>query len=176
METKRCAKHDNGQGAELPVSAFGKDSGRKTGLQTYCRECVNAAFKIYQREHPEWVKERNQRWKDNNREHWLKYSREYISRKRREQPERFRLRDLRQRCKKYGVTVEWYDEQYAKQNGVCAICKNACKSGRQLAVDHSHSTEAVRGLLCADCNGALARLEADETWAHSAIKYLTNHR
>ncbi|MFE9660328.1 endonuclease domain-containing protein [Streptomyces sp. NPDC005955] len=53
----------------------------------------------------------------------------------------------------YGLTAEDYRRLYEAQGGKCAICLETRKAN--LAVDHCHKTNAVRGLLCARCNGAL---------------------
>jgi IS30 family transposase len=60
---------------------------------------------------------------------------------------------------KYGLTPEMYEELLAHQGGSCAICKNACTTGKKLAVDHCHDTGRVRGLLCASCNTQLGFIE-----------------
>ncbi len=52
--------------------------------------------------------------------------------------------------KKYGITIDRYNEVFDKQNGVCAICKKPTK--KKLFVDHDHQTGKVRGLLCSGCN------------------------
>lgn len=53
----------------------------------------------------------------------------------------------------YGITGEDYKALYDFQGGVCAICLESRRTN--LAVDHCHKTEAVRGLLCARCNNQL---------------------
>ncbi|WP_416972557.1 endonuclease VII domain-containing protein [Streptomyces sp. 4F14] len=53
----------------------------------------------------------------------------------------------------YGLTGEEYQRLYEAQGGRCAICQETRKTN--LAVDHCHKTEAVRGLLCARCNSQL---------------------
>ncbi|MFI5877550.1 endonuclease VII domain-containing protein [Streptomyces sp. NPDC051445] len=55
--------------------------------------------------------------------------------------------------KTYGLTAEEYKKLFDAQGGRCAICQETRKTN--LAVDHCHKTEAVRGLLCARCNGQL---------------------
>jgi len=65
---------------------------------------------------------------------------------------------------RYGISVEEYEEIFAKQNGVCAICEkpeNLTKDGKlhALAVDHNHETLQVRGLLCMNCNTRLGYFE-----------------
>ena len=74
--------------------------------------------------------------------------------------------------KKYGITPEDWDNMFATQGGGCAICKGSCSTGRKLAVDHCHTTGAVRGLLCARCNQGLGYFEDDADRLDAATKYL----
>lgn len=55
-----------------------------------------------------------------------------------------------------------------EQNGLCAICGR----DRPLVVDHDHSTEQVRRLLCRTCNGLLGFAEDDINILQRAIEYL----
>lgn len=55
--------------------------------------------------------------------------------------------------KTYGLSAEDYQKLFVFQGGRCAICQETRKTN--LAVDHCHKTEAVRGLLCARCNSQL---------------------
>jgi hypothetical protein len=84
-------------------------------------------------------------------------------------PIKYREREL---AKKFGITADEYKSLLTKQDGVCAICKKECKSGRRLAVDHCHSTGVVRGLLCTKCNTAIGSLEESEVLFISALEYL----
>ncbi|MFD3740445.1 endonuclease VII domain-containing protein [Streptomyces sp. NPDC058629] len=61
---------------------------------------------------------------------------------------------------RYGLTEAEYDAMLLAQGGVCAMCRETCVSGRQLAVDHDHTTGFVRGLLCVKCNRQLGIFEA----------------
>jgi hypothetical protein len=74
--------------------------------------------------------------------------------------------------KKYGITIEQYEKMLAKQNNVCAICDKPCSTGRFLAVDHDHTTGAVRALLCQNCNVAIGFLGEDTDRMAKAIEYL----
>jgi Recombination endonuclease VII len=56
----------------------------------------------------------------------------------------------------YGLTVEQWDQMLIEQAGRCAICNEPMKSPH---VDHSHTTGAVRGLLCLRCNTMLGHFE-----------------
>ncbi len=72
---------------------------------------------------------------------------------------------------RYGVSLGDYDRMLAEQEGVCAICRTS-PDIRRLAVDHDHTTGAVRGLLCGTCNRTLAALERNPDWVSTALEYL----
>ncbi|WP_138958958.1 endonuclease VII domain-containing protein [Streptomyces sp. YIM 121038] len=55
--------------------------------------------------------------------------------------------------KTYGLSADDYEQILKFQGGRCAICRETRRTN--LAVDHCHKTNAVRGLLCARCNGTL---------------------
>jgi hypothetical protein len=71
----------------------------------------------------------------------------------------------------YGITLERYESMLAQQGGVCAICSRPPKRNR-LAVDHSHASECVRGLLCTRCNRAVGLLWDDPAIVERALNYL----
>ncbi len=73
---------------------------------------------------------------------------------------------------RYGITEQDYQVLLAKQNGVCAICVNVCASGRRLAVDHCHTTLAVRGLLCTKCNRGVGLFADSAARLRAAADYL----
>ncbi len=87
----------------------------------------------------------------------------------------WRKQDLQ---RKYGVTHEWYLAKLAEQGGACALCKITEPSAKDknFAVDHDHKTGAPRGLLCARCNTALAKIEDDPTIMASMVAYLARYR
>lgn len=62
--------------------------------------------------------------------------------------------------KRHGLTREEYNKKREQQNGVCAICKNPCKTGMSLSVDHNHTTGQIRDLLCKGCNRWVGILES----------------
>jgi len=77
--------------------------------------------------------------------------------------------------KKYGVSLEQYDDMLHHQNGECAICKSkdvGRKGAKYFNVDHCHSTGKVRGLLCHNCNIILGKIKDSKEWLSVAIKYL----
>jgi hypothetical protein len=75
--------------------------------------------------------------------------------------------------KKYGITVEQYNQLFLEQEGRCKICnRHQSEFKRSLAVDHSHSTNKVRGLLCHHCNKALGHFFENVSTLENAILYL----
>ena len=84
---------------------------------------------------------------------------------------------------RYGIDHDEYDRLLAEQGGRCAICRRTPSEVAQpkhwngyLCVDHCHATQVVRGLLCNDCNLAVARLESSPDTARRAAEYLERHR
>lgn len=117
-------------------------------------------------------------WKErrSSAEDVKEYMREWYKKARAANPEYYLAQDLR---RKYGVTLEWYRERLAKQNNVCAICKQpevAVIRGKVIAmpVDHCHNTGKARGLLCTKCNRGLGLFRDDVGILKSAIDYLQN--
>lgn len=52
----------------------------------------------------------------------------------------------------YGITIDEYNEMFEKQCGRCAICGGKHLGIKNMAIDHCHKTNRVRGLLCPKCN------------------------
>lgn len=91
-------------------------------------------------------------------------------------PEGVSRRQKNQRLRSsYGITLEEYQRMHGAQNGRCAICGEP-EVGKQLAVDHDHVTDRVRGLLCQQCNMALGKFRDNPVVLESAIRYLFRAR
>lgn len=71
----------------------------------------------------------------------------------------------------FNITPEEYDAVLEFQEGVCFICGRPPGKTR-LAVDHDHKTGLVRGLVCWQCNAALAKLGDSAARAYAAYIYL----
>ena len=78
----------------------------------------------------------------------------------------------------YGMTFDDYEALWLSQGGRCAICgvdaplRGHGRERMRLAVDHSHETGAVRGLLCGMCNGGLGLFGDEVGRLREAISYL----
>ena len=106
---------------------------------------------------------------------WAKNNRDKIKEKNRKQREGYTALDNRRHWikKKYGITLDQYDEMLANQGGVCAICGTPPPEGTLLHIDHRHvKPVVVRGLLCKQCNVAIGFLRDEPANAIAAAAYL----
>jgi len=81
--------------------------------------------------------------------------------------------------RKFGITLEQYNEMYSMQKGMCKICGCTTDDVRNskyknFAVDHCHTTGYVRGLLCMQCNTALFSIESIKNFGTVCEKYLND--
>ena len=134
-----------------PLEEFGTRRGGKP--KGYCEACESA----YQADHASTPDGREMRrkaratWNDNNHEYFLMY--------------------------RYGIKKADYDRMLAEQDGRCAICRSDVPGGKYTLwpVDHCHTTNQVRGLLCHRCNMGLGYFKDDVNRLRSAIAYLTKN-
>lgn len=71
------------------------------------------------------------------------------------------------------VTPEQYAKMFNLQKGRCAVCGKSYKDEIQmLAVDHDHTTNAVRGLLCRNCNVGIGLFKENPSFLLAAYFYL----
>src|SRR5262245_2625847 len=126
---------------------------RIDGYGTRCRQCMRDYGKAY--------------YKANSANY------KYDPTKYKYDPTKSRLNKLKT---KYGVSQAHYDAMLAKQDGVCAVCKRLQqRKNYRLSIDHDHTTGAVRGLLCSDCNLAIGFLGDSPERAEKLARYLQSH-
>ena len=78
---------------------------------------------------------------------------------------------------KYGITLDDYNEMFADQKGCCAICGiHQSELKKRLYVDHCHTSEGVRQLLCQHCNSLLGFAKDDVEILSNAINYINKHK
>lgn len=120
-----------------------------------CKECMSAARRAHYKAKRDSVLKRVRKYRKGN-------------------PDKIKHTKLMQT---YGISFAEYNVILASQNGVCAVCEReerAIWRGQKtrLAVDHDHSTGAVRGLLCQKCNRALGLLEENVRHMARLIEYI----
>ena len=95
--------------------------------------------------------------------------------------QRYLARCRRKDLKRQGMTQEQYDSKLAEQNGLCAICRlphgrSLCGRSKDLAIDHDHVTDQLRGLLCDDCNIGLGLYHDDPQRLMNAALYIIYYK
>lgn len=71
--------------------------------------------------------------------------------------------------KAFGLPGEAYEQKLKEQNNKCKICERLMAEPN---VDHDHTTDEVRDLLCHACNVAIGFLQDDPLIAQAAADYL----
>ena len=137
------------------------------------------------------ARERNSRNRERDPEAWRKKEKAYRDARRSKDPEGWKKYDRKYNTperkmkawkadlkRKYGITPEDYERMLSFQNKCCAICltsdpSKAAPHGKSVyfCVDHDHSTGAIRGLLCFQCNLAIGMLETTAN-TDRAARYL----
>jgi Recombination endonuclease VII len=142
-----------------------------------CSSCINAIQREkrgYIKKEPKTQEElraasraRNLKW------YWSPGVREKESQRKKDQRLVGYERILR---KKYGLSLEQYQEMLKEQDGKCYCCGDPPTGHKTLlAVDHCHKTGTVRRLLCDRCNRAIGLFKDDPSILRRAAEYLEGY-
>ncbi|MBI3334570.1 hypothetical protein HYZ97_03725 [Candidatus Pacearchaeota archaeon] len=115
---------------------------------------------IYREEHKDEINTSLRNYRRQNLEHMkVQHRRNYFSHR-------------------HGITPEQAELILIKQGGVCAICKSPITLGGKggAKVDHCHSADIIRGVLCSTCNTGLGQFKDDIAILSNAIGYLESFR
>ena len=91
-------------------------------------------------------------------------------------------KNLKRRCKRYGIDEEEYHKRMRKQKHKCKACRRKIGKGYlKDNIDHEHKKgfnnhKAVRGILCTNCNIALGHTRDDVIVLTRLINYLLNFK
>lgn len=83
-------------------------------------------------------------------------------------------RSKQNKASRYGITIEEYEYLYATHE-TCSSCKNTPAKGKNLVIDHDHSTGLIRGLLCGNCNLGIGHFKDCKDKILNAALYLERH-
>lgn len=151
-----CASCKN----QKTVDQMVRNRSTRTGFSPYCKECNRVKFKKWRVENTEKARQLSRisgkAWRDANPE---RARRKAMDSYYRHHDERREAQVWARLWSRYGITEENYNDLMAEQGNVCAICKQECKTGERLSVDHDHDTGRVRGLLCRACNFRVGQIE-----------------
>lgn len=153
-----------------PLEDFCKFHRQKDGRNTQCRICAKAQQK-------KWFS------KPDNKRRALERGARYRSRPE-YQEQRYRhnrdhrIRDKRiqyDRQRHYGLTPQTIQLMIHSQNNSCAICFIPFIEGK-FHVDHDHSTNIVRSLLCGHCNSAIGYAKENTKTLLRMVEYIEKHK
>ena len=77
----------------------------------------------------------------------------------------------RSRVRKYGITLEEYQERMSSSDS-CQMCGKTEKDGVLLCYDHDHTSNEFRGILCSPCNSGLGLIGDYLENVEHAVNYL----
>lgn len=75
----------------------------------------------------------------------------------------------------YGITMEERDEIFASQDFKCAICRDEFPDFQSAHVDHCHTTQVVRGILCQGCNQGIGLMKDSPDIMRAAALYVEKY-
>lgn len=141
----------------------------------YCATCSHR-----RRSTPEFkaaAVRRVKRWRDDNPDKLQQLrqrEKQSMAYKLQRQPSPERSLKMREyNLRRLGSSLGHYAEEYEKQKGCCAICGNY---QAKLVVDHCHTAQVYRGLLCNNCNLALGHIHDNADIALKLAQYLVNFK
>jgi len=159
---KRCGN------SYVPTARCQKYCGKQKVRGTCSWHVAQEITKKWMAENPAKMTEYRDKWRQNLADDPVRYQK-YM--------ERMRRKDL----KRQGMTQEQYDAKHAEQRGGCEIClqphgRALCGRSKDLAIDHDHETNQLRGLLCDDCNIGLGLFRDDPQRLFNAALYLLKYK
>lgn len=121
--------------------------------------------------HREYMK----KWRAENPDKHRTAQNKYTNNNRKQTNEYYRGRTY----KKYGLTVKEVNQTLVDQDNKCACCESEITLEASPKVtaflDHCHTTNKARGLLCNLCNNALGFVKDNKRTLQNMIKYLERH-
>ena len=131
-----------------PLDDFRKKRGA-------CRACERLYNQKYHKDNSELVSERK-------KEYWVKNRESLI---------------VNKRNRLYNLDEDWYENKLVEQDFRCLGCLTHQKDLEYaLCVDHCHTTDKPRGLLCKPCNLALGNCNDNEDTLRRLAKYAEETR
>jgi len=109
--------------------------------------------------------------REKNKEKYSEYMKQYYIKNKEQINQVTRNSRLK---RKYGISETEYNILFKEQGGVCAICGTSSPGGikKKFCIDHSHTTNKVRGLVCHSCNLMLGYAYDNINILREGIEYL----
>lgn len=179
LRCKACKKEYEVKNKDK-ISAYSREyertrRKRPEGYKELHKEKYRKSARDWRRDNADLVNEKIRQDRKVNPEKYREYERKWRS------SNLIRSREL-DIVKKHNISYDEYKWLCEKQNGICAICgkketRRSRTSGQicRLAIDHNHSTNQIRELLCHACNQVIGHSKESIDILKSAILYLEKH-
>lgn len=136
-----------------------------------CRDCY------YEKERPSrGNKELQAQLRKEYKRQYFQKNKERIIQKRKNNPINSDKQFLYFIKSKYGVSELEYKRMLDERDYCCDICglrqMGNAKNKDKLCIDHCHTTDKIRGLLCRNCNSAIGYFKDNIEVIEKSIKYL----
>lgn len=133
-------------------------------------KCWDCLYKNFYADRVRYSERTQQEYEPETKEQFISTTRKELADFEREKRlQSYRKQDLEAKRKKRLELEE-------AQGNKCAICgKLQDDNSRRLALDHDHTTDEIRGLLCSNCNSALGMAEDNPSVLRAAADYLEKY-
>lgn len=126
---------------------------KKNVISAHCKCCVKGAVNKYRKNNPDKIKFSKEQYKERRK----------IVRK--DSERKYYLKN------KYNLLEGDYKLMYDNQNGGCKLCDKKVEY-KKLHIDHCHTSNKIRGLLCSNCNLGLGNFKDNIETLLRAVDYL----
>jgi hypothetical protein len=137
------------------------------------RDEKNAYHRKYYRKNRDRILETHKKYRKRRSEYikqyYLKNRAKLLARQIQYTKDNPKIRQNARIQRKYGITLQQYNQMRRDQEGRCKLCGRK----RKLVLDHCHTTGRIRGFLCIRCNGGLGAFGDSIEGLKKAIKYLS---
>ena len=148
------------------------------------KEQIAAYMKDYYNNNKEGMNAKKRKWRIENKEVISIYNKEYVENNKeavstykkecyKENKERA---TAQQRNRRYGLLPKDYNTMLEEQDNKCKICLGEFNDQTVTNIDHCHTTNKVRGILCPHCNRGLGQFKEDIEVLTKAINYLQENK
>lgn len=170
-ETKACKKC----GETKPRDMFHNSVNTKDGKNSWCKACIKI-------KNTKWKEDNRDKYLDRKRKHYRHHAAKILEKQaglRKTDRYKARMgpyRQLWQLAKRYGITIQEYEELVKRTGFRCEICGvelvTTGRAANRACVDHNHGTGKVRGILCRLCNQGLGSFKDSPEMLKLAAAYL----